>query len=324
MPQPRSACLADVARAAGVSPSSASRILNDAPGFRASEAVRARVRETAQRLGYRPDPVGRALRTQRSNVIGILGMWSDMLSEGRAINRVITSASDELFRCGYDVVVSLPRPGHARFRMGSVQIDGALLLIPGDGERFEELDAHGIPYVSLDGPAGSHGLSLRFDDVAATELLMRHVLAKGHRRIAWWSPISYDHHSLRERVATFHRMLAESGASACPVPERCDAAACLGACRTGGATAVIAYGAMWAVQLHQAAVAAGLRIPEDLALATFNDDPAATGRGLATIAWPTAELGRVAANLLTQRLAGQEAGWTTRVFTGQLIAGSSV
>jgi DNA-binding LacI/PurR family transcriptional regulator len=310
--------LAEVARLAGVSASSASRILNDSPGFRASEAVRQRVKEIALRLGYRPDPLGRALRMQRTNVVGILGLWTDILTESQAISRAIASASTTLYEAGYDVVASLPRPGRPRFQPSTSQFDGALLLIPGEHEPIEAIDALGTPYVSLDGPALGNGVSFRFDDQAATAIIVRHLLAQGHRKIAWWQSIVFDHHSVADRATAFHRVMAEAGATACPVPAGCDPMGCLSACRTTGATAVLAYGAMWAVRLLQTARAEGLSIPRDLALATFNDDASTHELGITTIAWPTVELGSEAARVLVGRMQGQPADRAPRIMQGQL------
>src|SRR5262245_39564377 len=69
MPRPT---LADVARAAGVHPATASRALNPDLPDRITKATATRVREAAQRLGYVADSMGRSLRTRRSRTIGVL------------------------------------------------------------------------------------------------------------------------------------------------------------------------------------------------------------------------------------------------------------
>ena len=324
MPSHRtSPSLADVARISGVSVGSASRILNDSPGFRASVAVRTRVREVAQRLGYQPDPVGRALRTKRSQVIGLLGVWSEMFGEDQVVNQAIIRASSTLFAAGYDVIAGMPKPGHPRFRLGSAQMDGALLLIPGENETLGDIEGSGMPYVSLDGPAGEHGVSLLLDDIDATEQIVGHLLKRGHRRIAWWSAMNYDHHSLKDRMATFHRMVAEADAVACPVPVTGDPAICLESCRAARVTAVLVYGAKWAMDLCRTVADAGLQIPGDLAIATYNHSPASERLGLTTIAWPHAEMGARGAHLLVEQLAGRCTDWRTHHFKGQLTIGTS-
>ena len=69
----RRVTIVDVARAAGVSASTASRVLNARGGdIRISDATRESVLQAAQRLGYRPNPFAAALRTQRTGVIGVI------------------------------------------------------------------------------------------------------------------------------------------------------------------------------------------------------------------------------------------------------------
>src|SRR6201991_5353429 len=68
----RPATLRDVALAAGVHPATASRALNPGTRLLVSEETARRVSEAAERLGYRPNPVARSLRTRRSHTIGVL------------------------------------------------------------------------------------------------------------------------------------------------------------------------------------------------------------------------------------------------------------
>src|ERR1700750_612093 len=68
----RPATLRDVATAAGVHPATASRALNPGTRLLVSEETARRVSEAAERLGYRPNPVARSLRTRRSHTIGVL------------------------------------------------------------------------------------------------------------------------------------------------------------------------------------------------------------------------------------------------------------
>src|ERR1700685_2716630 len=68
----RPATLRDVATAAGVHPATASRALNPGTRILVSEDTARRVSEAADRLGYRPNPVARSLRTRRSHTIGVL------------------------------------------------------------------------------------------------------------------------------------------------------------------------------------------------------------------------------------------------------------
>lgn len=326
MPRLRSpqTTLADVAKAAGVNTSTASRILNTAPGFSASVEVCAAVRAAAERLGYHPSPLGRALRAKRTGMIAILGLWPDFLERPQHSSEVVQASAQVLFAGGYDVIAAMPRPWAERFHLGSLLVDGALALIPGRDDSLAELDHAGIPYVSLDGPAGPGGSSWWLDDRDAAQQVMTHLLALGHRRLAWWSGIDFSHHSLHERHATFRVALERAGlADATPNTAPGDDEPFVRACIAARVTAVVVYGGLWAVRLLETARRLGLRIPQDLSVATFNEEPDVRAAGLTTIAWPTVELGGGAARTLLERLAGRQPSEPAPVLRGRLLARAS-
>lgn len=320
MPRLRSiqTTLADVAKAAGVNSSTASRILNDAPGFSASIEIRDKVHWVAKRLGYRPSPLGRALRAKKTGMIAILGLWPNFFERPQHSSQVVQAAAEVLFAGGYDVIAAMPRPRAERFRLGSLLVDGALALIPGQDDSLAELDHAGIPYVSIDGPSGPGGDSWLLDDRDAMQQLMAHLLELGHQRVAWWSGIEFSHHSLRERRETFSVSLQRAGLTdATPRLEIPEETAFLQACTAARITAIVVYGGLWAIKVVEAAKRLNLRIPEDISVATFNDEPDTAG--LTTIAWPTVELGSGAARTLLERLAGKSGGVTVPVLRGTLL-----
>ena len=322
MPRARQTNLTDVAKAAGVNTSTASRILNDAPNFKVTPEVRAAVHAAASRLGYRPSPLGRALRAKRTGMIAILGLWPNFFERPQHSSQVVQAASKVLYEAGYDVLAAMPRPWAERFHLGSLLVDGALALIPGAADSLAELDASGIPYVSIDGPAGPGGDSWWLDDRDASQQLMAHLLALGHRRLAWWSGINFSHHSLSERRESFCIALQRAGLVEA-TPQTKDPNEFLRSCRAEGITAVVVYGGEWAMHLRASAVAMGLRIPEDLSMATFNDEPDVAAVGLTTIAWPAAKLGTGVAHALVARLNGTRANTPAPVLRGELKIRSS-
>ena len=92
MRSPRKPTLSDVARRAGVSPATASYILNDrSEQMRIAPDTQVRVREAAAELSYRPNPAARSLRTASSRTVGMI---SDFLAGGHFASQMITGASD--------------------------------------------------------------------------------------------------------------------------------------------------------------------------------------------------------------------------------------
>ncbi|MEU4051908.1 LacI family DNA-binding transcriptional regulator [Streptomyces olivaceus] len=309
------ASIKDVAAEAGLSVATVSRALNGHPSV--SPAARHRVRAAVESLGYRPNAVARSLRTDQTRTLGLV--ISDVMNP--YFTELARSVEEEARALGYSVVIGNAdeRPDlqdHHVTTLLDRRIDG-LLVSPTDGGSPGMLDAAraGTPMVFVDRwIPGVDVPVVRSDGRAAVRDLVAHLHGLGHRRLAIIAgPAATT--TGRERVDVFREALgayglslpgayigqgdfqAESGrrATECflDLPEPPDV--------VFAADNLMALGALDAVR------ARGLRVPEDIALAAFDDIPwfVHTDPPVTAIAQPTRDLGRAAVRALVERIAGR-------------------
>jgi LacI family transcriptional regulator len=309
------ASIKDVAAAAGVSVATVSRVLNDHPSVSAES--RTRVMAAVAELGYRPNAVARSLRTDQTRTLGLV--ISDVLNP--YFTELARSVEEEARALGYSVIIGNAdeRPElqdhHIRTLLDR-RIDG-LLLSPTDGGTPLMLDAAraGTPMVFVDRwIRGVDVPVVRADGQEAVRELVAHLHRLGHRRLAIIAgPAATTTGS--ERVAAFRAALAEYGLA---LPDaytgQGDFQADSGRRVTEGfldlpeppevifaADNLMALGALDAIR------ARGLRVPDDVALAAFDDIPwfVHTDPPITAIAQPTGELGRAAVRALIDRIEGR-------------------
>ena len=185
MTRPHRVTLAEVAKAAEVTPSIVSRVLNADPTLRIRPETERRIRDVVAELRYRPHPVGRTLRTARSNAIGVVlpdltnPINGEILHGAEAAARlagaaVLLASAEEL----------ISRDGPLRNLTG--RIDGLVVqrnnLV--SDETLEQLVNVGIPTVLMNTDVvGPHG-SICLPDAAAARLAVEHLVGLGHERIA--------------------------------------------------------------------------------------------------------------------------------------------
>jgi LacI family transcriptional regulator len=310
----------DVAKAAGVSPMTASRALHHPE--QVAPATRARVLKICRRMRYRPNASARTLRTKVSKHVGVIvpdlnnTFWIDVLG---GIEEVINAA-------GFDLLIGnsneeLSRLTSEANAMASRLVDG-LLIAPtvGSARLIRSLRREGHNLVLLDRrPAGlNHPYDVAIDNEAGAYQATCHLIEAGHRRIGLLAGnINLD--TGRQRLDGYQRALSEHGLSTSPEYLRtAETNAALvgrqvgyqGALELvgmpGGPSAIlctsstIAVGALLALQEHQ------VRIPEEMAVVTFgNPDWTVLIRpALTVVTQPTLEMGRQAALMLLELLAG--------------------
>ncbi|MGY0061697.1 LacI family DNA-binding transcriptional regulator [Streptomyces sp. LZ34] len=311
------ASIKDVAHHARVSVATVSRVLNDHPSVRAD--TRDRVLAAVAELGYRPNAVARSLRTDQTRALGLV--ISDVLNP--FFTELARSVEDEARALGYSVVIGNAdeRPDlqdhHVRTLMDR-RIDG-LLVSPTDGGSPLMLDAArtGTPMVFVDRwIKGVDVPVVRTDGRGAVRDLVAHLHALGHRRLAIIAgPAATTTGS--ERVEAFRSALLEFGlALPADFIGQGDFQADSGRRVTArfldlieppdvifAADSLMALGAMDEIR------ARGLRVPDDVALAAFDDIPwfVHTHPPITAIAQPTGELGRAAVRALIDRVEGRTA-----------------
>lgn len=313
----RRATLKDIAEAADVSVTTASRALHGATGgARAPSAdTTARVRAAADRLGYSRDQLASGLRTRRSR---LLGMLVPRLSD--YVLATIYEGVEEAARlAGYRTVVAntYDDPDEQRAR-AEVMLDHRVEgLIIGDasgrGDLLAELERRDVPFVLVSRRTGSYP-AVTGDDLAGGRLVAEHLLDRGHSRVAVLAGEPYASTG-SERTAGFLERWAAAGRT---VPANrvvhgpFDAAGGRQAMQrvldSPGPlpTAVFAVNDFAAIGAMGALRDAGLRVGRDVALVGYNDVSLAAELPipLSTVATPNIEMGRGGVELLVEILDG--------------------
>lgn len=203
----------DVARAAGVSQSAVSRVFT--PGASASKATIAKVRTAAEQLGYRPNPLARAMITGKSRIIGLVVAYLDNQFYPVAIERLSHTLQDR----GYHILVFMATNTRESIEkvvndLMDYQVDGIITASVGmTSELTDRCAAAGIPVVMFNrGQPGSGLSSVTSANVEGGRRAAEFLLAGGHERIAHiagWEGSSTG----RDRQTGFEQGLAAAGAA---------------------------------------------------------------------------------------------------------------
>jgi len=173
--------IADVAREAGLSPTTVSHSLNGIG--QVDPRTRQHVKDVAARLKYRPSVRAQRLRTGRSHAIALLSSMPAAVSAGESQLGFFTELAMGLARkallSGYVLVLAPPMDQCNPLAL--MDIDGAILLEPApDDPVARELDERAVPCVTVGGEPGPDNVDLQH--AAAADLLLRHLLQSGARR----------------------------------------------------------------------------------------------------------------------------------------------
>lgn len=316
MPQKGRSGAKDVARLAGVSTATVSRVLNQSQ--QVDPATRDKVLEAARKLRYVPHGAARTLRSHRSKMVGAIVPSFDYALYART-----TSALQQrLDERGYALVLA----EHHYELASETRIAGqlvehgvdAFLLVGLDHEQglFSLLEDYGRPYVLTWGvDALRRHPSVGFDNRAATYQAARHLIGLGHRRIGLLSAPLPGNDRARARGEGLRMALAEHGlgladhhVAYAPISlAAAEAAMARLLALPDRPTAVVATNDVFAVGAMLACRKAGVRIPEQLSITGVdNTDLGATQTpGLTSVATPITEIGRAAADQLVARLEGR-------------------
>jgi LacI family transcriptional regulator, galactose operon repressor len=304
--------MADVAKAAGVSVATVSKVVNGRHGI--SEATFEKVQTAVDALGYETSLGARSLRSHKTNVLGVLVAEFEPFSTEllKGVSEAIGATDYELlaFSGGHrGKAVGWERRSLGRLA-GSL-IDGAIIVTP------TVVDAgSGIPVVAVDPHTGPVDVpTVDSDNLAGAILATTHLLELGHRRIALVGGRP-DLESARLREQGFREAMA---AASVPVdeslvvvggyrPETTEGPVRLLLGRDDPPTAVFAANDLSAIRTMELAVELGLRVPEDLSVIGFDNVPesALSHPPLTTINQPLREMGATALEILVGILQGKE------------------
>jgi LacI family transcriptional regulator len=270
----------DVARAAGVSVATVSRVQNGSALVK--EATRRRVGEVAQRMGYTPNVAARSLITSRTNTLGVLlpDLYGEFFSE------VIRGIDQAAQRHGHHLLVSSSHDDRSAvetaLRAMRGRVDGLIVMWPDLDEAGVPNLPAGFPVVLLNAPLGPNGFDVitvaNYDGAYA---MVDHLLDLGHRRIAIIKGIE-GNADAAERLRGYRGALASAGlaASAIEVAGQFTEASGFHAAnellrREIRPSAIFAANDAMAIGALSALRQAGLQVPRDVGLAGFDDIPMA-------------------------------------------------
>jgi LacI family repressor for deo operon, udp, cdd, tsx, nupC, and nupG len=331
----RAARIQDVAKLADVSTATVSRAL--ATPERVSPEARARVLEAIVKTGYVPNPAARTLRSQKTYMV--LVVLPDLANT--FFSKILRGIEETLFEAGYGMIISdldgsPEKEAHFAAFTAAGRVDGAILLnghLFGQSREGEGKPARiSIPLVALcEAIPGADIPQIEIDNRAAACRMTQHLASLGHRRIAYVSGPAANILE-RERFQGFKDGLESAGlpfdpALVLPGDYTIEAGMQAGrdlVARSDWPTAVFCTSDEMAIGLMRTLFSAGLKVPDDISVAGFDDIEfaAVAEPSLTTIHQPRRELGQAAASALIDLLQGRPSPKRIRLETELVIRDS--
>lgn len=323
--------LLDVARRAGVSPMTVSRVVNGSGVV--SPKLRARVQQALAETGYVPNTLARNLRARRTDTIALV--LPDMTNPFfTTLAHGVETAARE---AGYSLLLanSDEREDEEERLVPMLlqrQVDGILVVPAGHGgETIRVCREREVPLVIVDRRPEAPGADvIRGDSEGGAYELGRLLIGLGHRQMAVLSgPAAVP--TAADRVAGFTRAVAEAGLLA-PIVRYGSfsiasghdlAISVMGA--TPRPTALFAANNFIAIGVQHALAELGLRVPDDVAVVGFDDLPQAmvTFPFLTVVAQPAFEMGQRSVALLLDRMANADRPFCDEVLPAELVVRAS-
>jgi LacI family fructose operon transcriptional repressor len=314
----------DVAKLAGVSVASVSRVLAGLPVV--SEPTRLRVLEAVKALEYRPDLAARRLRSRRSDTIGLLvsDIRNPFFTEiSRAVEEVAFAHQMSVILCNTDE--NPEKEATYLNLMADEKVSGVILspslnllshFTPGD---------YSFPVVLVDRyERGIEADAVLLDNYEAAYRLTEHLIGNGHRQIVL--VYGADSATGRQRLEGYRAAMASHNLTAQaqgvkPMADQAREAALAVLQRAPLPQAVIATSGLILLGITEALQETSLKVPRDIAVAGFDNMPwtRLMEPGLTVIAQPTYEIGREAIELLLQRIATPDKVTRQLVLRGELM-----
>ncbi|MGN9812857.1 LacI family DNA-binding transcriptional regulator [Micromonospora sp. BQ11] len=318
--------MSDVARLAGVSHMTVSRVINEP--WRVRAATRERVQAAIETLGYRPNSAARSLVTRKSHTIGVVALNTTLFGPASTLHGLEEAARE----AGYFVSVASAQRLTTEDLRASVHrlvdqsVDGIVVIAPlrSAAQVVGALDPS-VPAVSVEGVELGVVPCVAVDQHLGARLVVEHLLSLGHRTV---------HHISGPRDWTEAEARAEGWRSTLRAARRRVPAAVVGdwSARSGyeaarlladkpDLTALFVANDHMALGALRALQERGLRVPEDVSVVGFDDVPECAYYlpPLTTVRQDFAEIGRQSIRVLVQQMTGE-----TSVPTSHLLAPSLV
>jgi LacI family transcriptional regulator len=307
----------DIAKKANVSPMTVSRVINQSPLI--SHETRRKVEEAIKELDYIPNKMARSLVSNRTKLVGLA--VPDITNP--FFTKLTRGAEDKAMQAGYQLILgntdeNLDKESKYMDLFLSTGVDGVLIVAVEDASlaNLRKLAKRNVPFVLADRHIDGIATDLVQGDNADTvRLLVRHLLDRGHRRIALFNgPGSLS--NARERKAAFRESLASAGLECSPrlmlethfkVDNMKDIVAnLLSLSGTDRPTAIVAANNFIGVNTVRALRELNIPVPEAIAVVCFDDpEPIPDYNPFLTVAaQPAYDLGYIGMQLLIERMEG--------------------
>ncbi|MEU7750267.1 LacI family DNA-binding transcriptional regulator [Micromonospora sp. NPDC049171] len=322
--------MSDVARVAGVSTATVSRVVNGHYGV--SARTIAQVRSAIEQLGYESSLVATSLRRSRTNVLGLVThSFQSYTAE------VLKGAMKALSRSGFDLIIYANSDLYGSYsegwekrhvtRLSGTLTDGCIVVTP-----WGEVQSR-TPIVAIDPVRGSTAPSVTADNLAGATTAVEHLLGLGHRRIGFIAGRS-SLAAAWSREEGYRAALSDAGIPIDPTligegdfnPESAVPLARALLHRADPPTAIFAASDGMALKVLEVAAELGFSVPGDLSVVGFDNIPesALTEPGLTTVDQSMYQLGYEAARMLRSLVTGEWEGPRQVVLpTSLVIRGSS-
>ncbi len=301
----------DVARLAGVSYQTVSRVLNDSPSIKPS--TRQRVLDIIQEVGYRPNAAARALVTSRSRTIGVLAAHMAHYGPATSVTAIEEAAREAGYRLSITNISTTDYPSirSALDYLMSQSIEALVVIAPQVRvfDAIRELSI-GVPFVTLESSGRDNGHSMSVDQVLGARLATRHLIEQGHTEIMHISG-PQDWIEAEARMQGYLQEVTEAEVrTRAPILGDWTASfgyrAGLELLRFRDFTAVFAGNDQMALGFIHACRELGVDVPGDVSVVGFDDIPEAAHffPPLTTVRQNFTEIGRRSIELLLGELRG--------------------
>jgi DNA-binding LacI/PurR family transcriptional regulator len=322
--------MADVARMAGVSAQTVSRVSNGQSNV--DEQTRARVVTAMQALGYRPNGAARALKSGRFHTIGVIMTTLQTFGNMRTLDAIAREAA----RADYSVTLlpvsdpTLQRVSGAYRRLSEQAVDGAVIIL--EARLLDQAEfalPPGIPFVVIDSGAGPGYTAVDTDQALGARQATGHLLGLGHRQV-WHIAGPEASFAALHRAESWRQTLLEAGIKPPPVLRgdwSCESGYRHGLAlgRRDDVTAVFAANDQMSLGVMQALHELGRDIPGDVSVVGFDDMEEARSfwPPLTTIRQDFQEVGRLSIRKLLRQVSDASTGNDKTIVPTELIIRSS-
>ncbi len=324
----------DIAKRTGVSHSTVSRALRG--NSLISTETASRIWKAAQEMGYQPSAAARSLKTNRSQVLGVIVSSID----DPFFSDVLFGIEDSAQAAGYSLFIAASQHDPNRERkivqtMMEQRTDGVIICSSSFGaEQGRQLLAYGFPIVVVNHDfAENFYYSIYHDDVDGSRQIARHLIDLGHTKIAYLGN-SLSIRTTLDRLSGFQKEMESAGLE---VPLEYIFHVTAGDPKQGLAglehfmalpsppTAIMCYNDMLAIGVLKGCAALGIKVPDDLSITGFDNInfSAYTNPPLTTFDQPKRSIGAEAARLLLDQLNSKQQDLTdsgqVKILKGKLL-----